>query len=381
MEVLKIQEHLGRIKKMHDIILNFLEEEEENEDNFEKIIKFPENRHDMQLLLCILYRISNNHYRTHILYSRIEKIILSIKDKIKQTFSNYEIFENFKNNKKILLFLFKESIISIDKSIISVMTSIKFKEANYPQFFSTEINSISQEKIELNLTPEEFERKREIGQNDSIICELIRNDSVEEFITYITKNAISPSGQIQHSIFETNQFLIKNKNPTFIEYAAFFGSIQIFKFLRFQKAVLTPSLWLYSIHSNNAELIHILEEEHAQPADKTYQKCLKESIKCHHNEIAKYIQENLSDKNVEKNNLKSNFNENTLADNLHYHNYVFLEPQLLHRFLFYYACKYSYFTLVEFYLKLDGIDVNEKIIFSEKNSNKVLKFISIKFQY
>ena len=36
-------------------------------------------------------------------------------------------------------------------------------------------------------TPLEFEEKREIGENDYYIYQLIRDDLVDEFIVYITK--------------------------------------------------------------------------------------------------------------------------------------------------------------------------------------------------
>ena len=56
----------------------------------------------------------------------------------------------------------------------------------------------------------------------------------------------------------------KRKKITLIEYAAFFGSIQIFNYLKLNKISLTPSLWKYAIHGNNAEIIQILEENHFQ---------------------------------------------------------------------------------------------------------------------
>lgn len=47
-----------------------------------------------------------------------------------------------------------------------------------------------------------------------------------------------------------------------IEYAIFNGSIQIFQYLKLNNTQLTPSLWFYSIHCKNPEIIHILEENH-----------------------------------------------------------------------------------------------------------------------
>ena len=47
---------------------------------------------------------------------------------------------------------------------------------------------------------------------------------------------------------------------TLIEYAAFFGSIQIFKYLVKNGVELYPSLWNFAIHGNNPELISFLED-------------------------------------------------------------------------------------------------------------------------
>ena len=47
---------------------------------------------------------------------------------------------------------------------------------------------------------------------------------------------------------------------TMIEYASFFESVQIIRYLVINKVNLNLSLWIYGIHSNNPELIHFLEE-------------------------------------------------------------------------------------------------------------------------
>ena len=86
-----------------------------------------------------------------------------------------------------------------------------------------------------------------------------------------------------------------------IEYASFFGSIQIIRYLKYNKVPLTFSLWNYVVHSNNADLIHFLEENKVIPGynkslfansfydlfkKESLDDALKESIKCHHNAIS-----------------------------------------------------------------------------------------------
>ena len=100
------------------------------------------------------------------------------------------------------------------------------------------------------------------------------------------------------------------KIPTLIEYATFFGSIQIFNFLCINQVAFDSSLWSYAIHSNNAEMIHILESKNNTDNfisdDKTYEGIFIESIKCHHNDFANYIKDNLLNQKISN---ESNYSE------------------------------------------------------------------------
>ena len=116
----------------------------------------------------------------------------------------------------------------------------------------------------------DFDKKCKNSENDSYICTLIRNDSIEKFVSFVNHSNLQLS-IIQYSIFEKNQFLILNKNTSLIEYAAFFGSIQIFQYLRMNDVELSPSLWLYEIHSNSAEMIHLIQENHVEPKDPSFE--------------------------------------------------------------------------------------------------------------
>ena len=53
---------------------------------------------------------------------------------------------------------------------------------------------------------------------------------------------------IERSPFETNSFLIIEKETSLIEYTALSGSIQTFKYLLLKNVELRPKLWLYAIH-------------------------------------------------------------------------------------------------------------------------------------
>ena len=401
---MEIIQYFERKKEFYDIIYSFFNEDNEKSDSeYQNIITFLNTQQidqdviEMKAFLQFISKISKNHHATSLFFSKIEHILLHYKESIKQTFSNEEIFDIFKNSRRILRFIFKNGIIVVDDFILTLLLeksrgdfqkareifllesdlddtkSIKFYYYYYfyqemkSLFDDEDIKTVKSQLIEIDqfFDDQLFERKCEEGENDSEICYLIRNDSIEDFVSLMNRTNISPSRSIKPSIFETNSFLIKNNERTsLIEYAAFFGSIQIFNYLRMSKAELRPALWLYSIHSNNAEMIHLLEENHVKPPNDSFLTCLEEAIKCHHNEIARYIQNSLiEDECLNK------FDKSVISFSLHYHNYSFLPDDFLNDpFIFIYFCSYNYVKPVELYLKNKDIkfDINQRVIFKKK---------------
>ncbi|KAK8896214.1 hypothetical protein M9Y10_014109 [Tritrichomonas musculus] len=256
---------MGKIQKC---ILGFLDEEgEETEQRFrdlESLLISKTNqldKYDLKSVLYLISKITKNHYRSSVFFDKTKEIITILKDQIKQTFSNSDIFHIFKNNKLVLLILFNEGILLMDENILNFIQ----KKKNFREYFQLEIEGKSDEY---------FEEKRRQGENESYLCDLIRNDNIADFVVYYNKNMISPDLQIKPSIFETNSFLLK-REPTLIEYSVFYGSIEIFNFLRMSKAEMNSSLWLYSIHGRNPEIIRHLEENKIEVDDRIYEMCLK----------------------------------------------------------------------------------------------------------
>ena len=107
---MSIKELLTEIKTIYTNLQLFLEKEEnleENLQNFQKIInevKIEDDKHQLKIVLNILSKISNSHYRSSNFISKIEKILQLFKESLSKNFTNSEIFNIFKNNKRILLF-------------------------------------------------------------------------------------------------------------------------------------------------------------------------------------------------------------------------------------------------------------------------------------
>lgn len=177
-------------------------------------------------------KVSNHHHRTPLFFTNIEKILLFIKDKIKQSLSNSEIFTIFLYNKLVLLILFQQQILIPDQSIANKFLEEKYKKRKYPNYFLPEIRPFISNRSykrwiwknclflfkhwyngsEYSIRFEE----RKIGENERKLNELIQKDLLDEFIIYINEKSIPLSIKIQPPIFETNQFLLK-KNPTLIK--------------------------------------------------------------------------------------------------------------------------------------------------------------------
>lgn len=373
---MSIQDYIDNKKEIQNIFIDYIDCEDQNEQIYSKLKaildlhKIFKSREETLIFLHMIIEIANHHHRTKSLFIRIEKILSSYKNEIIQIFSNNELFQLFKINKLILLFLFKENMITLNDEII---TDLKEKQDH--QYFYPEIQEYYNENIEEEEEEEyenkendkfyvdnygsiitnfdEFSKKREKGENDSYICEIIRKDSIHEFVFYINQANIKHSEKIKPSIFETN-LLLQTNTPTLIEYAAFFGSIKIYKYLRFKAVNLNPELFVYAVHSRNVKMIHLLENDEMIPKQESYEAALNETFKCFHDEISKYIIDNLFDQRDR---------ESFSYFSLYYNFNIILDD--VNRFMcFCYFCAINNFKMVKHLLQNQNLDIdlNKEII-------------------
>ena len=369
-------EYFKKMKDIEEKLLIFLDKQDELNENFLIFNEFlqdhklSENKYELKSFLYLIAAISNNYHRSQDFFTKIELILKSLQEKIKNYYHSFEIFQIFRRNKRLLLFLFKSEIITPNEEIYSIMLcNKKCIDEKYLEYFSPEFEPFFEEKMKFlilypykSITIDEFNKKREKGENDNYLCCLIQNDSAVDFITHLEKTNISPSSKIQPSIFETNLLLLKKK-PTLIEYSVFHGSIQIFKYLYQKNAKITTYIWLYAIHGRNAEIIHFLEEILNIKSQESYQFLILESIKCHHNEIIDYFRNNFCDKEKIKHDILN-------RKGLKHYNFSYFTEESIQSLIDscknhqeskipYYLCKYDYFLIVEFLLQSEKIsDLN-----------------------
>lgn len=380
-------EHIEEMRCIQHVILSFLDDEVDTEEIFQNIISFIDeknyncNQYKLKALLHLIAKIIDNHHRTMDFFSKIERILLHLKDDIKKNFPNWEVFVIFRSNKRILLFLIEEKILEFDEYIVDEITigpnSIKYIKAGYPQYFSPEIkpyikndwfSKYNAKKSNFNCNeflknfrkklPKKFFDNRKAGENDNYICKIIRNDSLQEFIENINQNSISLKQKIEPSFFETHSFLIKkqidNIDISLVEYAAFFGAFQIFKYLINNGAKFTSSIWLFAVHGRHTEIFLYLENNRVQSELGTFKKCYMESIKCHHNEFLDHIIFNMDQKDVED-------IDNLFSKRLKYYNFLLIDNEFVNESSFVFFCKYDYYIFVNMILEGKNIDINKKI--------------------
>lgn len=381
--------YMENMSKFNQLILNILDKENDLEEPFQNLNKyFEENntfkdKNQMKLILHAISSISNDHHRSHDHFNKIEQILKIFTNPFKQFFDNIEIFNIFKENKRILLFLFEYKLLTPDKDIFDLITDDKYDNYKYCEFFLPEFESFHSENylklVNHDYKSEEFLKKRKVGENDDEISSIIRNDSIDEFIEK-TKDRKSYDKNVKTTIFETNPFLYKDK-ISFIEYSAFFGSIKILKHLlnnEENKYDIKYSLLSYAVHSNNDEVIHFIEEKIEEKkkkydskksdfyhlfadrseADKEekLKKCFIESVKSHHINIINYLFE----KYFKEKEIKSELPLYCLR----FYNFISFNDQSIENMndMFCVLCESDYISLVELFLKSKNLNVNSLII-------------------
>ena len=267
---MEIENYINKMRDIHQSILDLIDTSDDFNEPLQnlkdKIVKYciTQDKRETKELLLLISRIASNHHKTPNFYNKLIKIVQYIINDKKVQITSSELFQILETSKSLLLFLFSNEIIIPDETTINIIiTKPKYRHYFFKgikRFLDSEkVSQIEKEiKEQYHEDIESFENKIQTGENDSIICSLIRQDSIEKFVTFLNENNVSISDTIQPSQYETNPFLI-GKKITFIEYAAFFGSVQIFQYLHSNQVKLNDFLWIYAVHSNKLELIHLIE--------------------------------------------------------------------------------------------------------------------------
>lgn len=368
----QIQNYVDSMKIVYTYLINFVEKAEYDENDNKKLIqivkeqKIKENPEKLQETFLIILQISKNHFKTSFFYERIEKIILVFRDVLKKNFTNIGIFNIFAKSKYVLLILIKQKLLIVDQQIASIITSNAYMNQNYHIYFYPEIKQFIDEslkkEIEESINKSDFKQKRQNGLNTDPLCDIIRLDLIETCVTVIESQASMLNLPVNSSEFEKCIYLSDHRT-TYIEYAALYGSIKIINYYLNRIRSIDVTLWFHAIYGNKFDIIHLLEQRTSNHPEMLYLNCYKQSVKCHHNEMAKYF---LS---------KINIGINDFPFEIKYHNYAFISKNTDFASLLVDLCKHCYTVIVNILLNSSNKAIKEKIIFIIKIKKCFHEFI------
>ncbi|OHS95398.1 hypothetical protein TRFO_10537 [Tritrichomonas foetus] len=272
------------------------------------------------------------------------QLLTHLSARTKFLFEKHEVSSLF-NNKAALLVLLENGLIT--KDLIKEKFTVYPNELN---FFYPEIEGTEKPK---NIKMIENDELRVYGLNPDQIAESIRNDDLKAFQS-ATARLQTLNTLIRASRYETFDFVSNfGKRPSLIEYAAFFGSINVFKYLLEKGVEAGSTLPEFAAAGGNVEIIHLLEEDKTLPIG---QECNLTAIEFFHRDLNEYFS-NLNYENspilnilvsIEHYNMRY-FLNNILTEDLSKEDY---ELCLL------YAVNSQNIDVLNLILTVPGIDVN-----------------------
>ena len=160
---MEIDEILIKKKNLQSLILDFIENDDTDYDYLEKITRFitnsniTNNKQNLQDLLHMILNISNNHIRNSSFINKLIQIFLFILQDIQINFSDKDIYNIFKSNKLLILFLIENKIIIPSEELIrNIITKFRPGKLQYRYFLyptiKKYINKNEQDEIEKEIT-------------------------------------------------------------------------------------------------------------------------------------------------------------------------------------------------------------------------------------
>lgn len=354
------------MKTFQKNLLSFIDATDKSSEDFTALLQFLKDENiinnplELKSILYIISNITNNYHHQFSYFTKIKNLFIKISTEITKNFSNITIFNIFKSNKRLLLFLIQEHIIIIDKIIASKILEYSNDTNMYSAFFYPEIKPFIKkediEKIKKTLPSnynQNLELKRTIGKNEDKIYKIIRHDWIDDFKRLYENNTINVWDKIKPSIFETNNFLLNQRYMYIFDYAVFYGSLKIFNYILSENTILHPTIWPYAIHGANTEIIDILLTKNIEIDN--FSECLKESINCRNDNVTKHILNKYYTTIEEKKFFAAKFS-------LESYNFAYFRASLIERDAIFELCGYDYGYLVKSIIHMPGVNLNKKEI-------------------
>lgn len=241
---------------------------------------------------CILQMIAHFTKQRPISFNRMTKFLLNISDEMKTNFSEEQISNAFKmSSQAVLDFLY-------DQKIVSKRMTEESTEDNqiYTSFYIQNLEANFDDENEIEQEKEEKPNDEKEGYNS--IRKVIQSDDIDSFQNFISRTNENINSNLQKSSQILNTF--EKQCQKYIEYAAFFGSLRIFKFLWLNNAVVTDNLFPLSIFGGDMEIIHLIESKinsdsnYSEKIESIMNKAATSAVFCFRHELLEYLCENYS---------------------------------------------------------------------------------------
>ncbi|OHT06850.1 hypothetical protein TRFO_25020 [Tritrichomonas foetus] len=216
----------------------------------------------------------------------IIKLILAVSTKAKEFFNQSELYNIFcVDLSNFFLFqLISNDIISFESLLyIPHNESDDFLVYFAPEFMTHQrIRYENEIKQLMTIDLEEHIVLRAQGVNDSRIAQCIRQDIIDEFVDIVSRTNLPLDSKIPYSLYERCIYI--SDSPSIIEYAAFFGAVDIFKYLITNKVRPSSNLTYFAVAGGNIEIVHLCEQMKCDFSD-----AVDAALLFHRDEILDYI--------------------------------------------------------------------------------------------
>ena len=118
-----IEQYVNEMKELQEEILSIIENDfgsDEYDESIKNLTSLYQNQNylksteELKTHIYCLSKITKYHHRQSDFFKKIKEIFNLLEEKIKNTFSNFEIFYFFKKNLRMILFLIQNNILKIE---------------------------------------------------------------------------------------------------------------------------------------------------------------------------------------------------------------------------------------------------------------------------
>ncbi|OHT09831.1 hypothetical protein TRFO_21112 [Tritrichomonas foetus] len=212
----------------------------------------------------VLSAFKSNPHNVDIYVDLIGEIAKKIKDVV-SLISGYYLSENGKESKFLVQKFLEKKLLSENVFTTTSFRSVYFIHIFFkidPAYFLSISNILPGNIDELAKNDWELHKKyASEGINQDPIAVAIRNDNIDELQAFYSTNDFNINMKIPNSIYESCTMV--SNSPTLIQYAAYFRSINCFKFLLMNHALdneQADDLTKFAVAGGSVEIIRLCEQ-------------------------------------------------------------------------------------------------------------------------